>query len=128
MPNNMNFVIQNLAMSLPLLLAGAAGLVMVSVFRQRASGAANTAMWCLIVMLLNMIVGTLLYSVIPMLGGNLGGENFRLVYMAINFGRQLIHGAALVGLVYAVFQDRTNATDQLPELDAWSERNESGSA
>lgn len=127
MPNNMNFVIQNLMMSLPLLLAGAAGLVMVSIFRQRAASAANTAMWCLIVMLLNTVVGTVLYAVIPMLGGNLGGENFRLIYMAISFGRQLVHGAALVGLVYAVFQDRTNATDQLPALDAWTERNESGS-
>ncbi len=120
MPNNFNFLLQNLAISLPILLAGAIGLVMVSIFRRRATGAANTAMWCLIVILLNTILGTVIVSMVPMIGGNFGGENFRLIYGAITLGRQLIHGAALVGLVYAVFQERTADSDNLPELDEWS--------
>ena len=122
LPNNMNFVLQSLAMSLPMLLAGAVGLVMVSIFRQRSPSAATTAMWCLIAMLLNTILGTLVYAMMPVIAGNFGGENQRFISMAINFGRQLIHGAALVGLVYAVFQDRVSESDNLPELDEWSNR------
>ena len=122
LPNNMNFVLQSLALSLPMLLAGAVGLVMVSIFRQRSPGAATIAMWCLIAMLLNTILGTLVYAMMPVIAGNFGGENQRFISMAINFGRQLIHGAALVGLVYAVFQDRVSESDNLPELDEWSNR------
>ncbi len=122
MPIQMNLIIQSLAVSLPMILAGAVGLVMVSIFRQRATGAANTAMWCLIVMLANTIVGTLVFSLVPMFAGNVGGGNFRLLYMAINLGRQLIHGVALIGLVYAVFQDRLSESEKLPELDEWSDR------
>ena len=122
LPNNMNFVLQSLAMSLPMLLAGAVGLVMVSIFRQRSPGAATIAMWCLIAMLLNTILGTLVYAMMPVIAGNFGGENQRFISMAINFGRQLIHGAALVGLVYSVFQDRVSESDNLPELDEWSNR------
>ena len=122
LPNNINFVLQSLAMSLPMLLAGAVGLVMVSIFRQRSPGAATIAMWCLIAMLLNTILGTLVYAMMPVIAGNFGGENQRFISMAINFGRQLIHGAALVGLVYSVFQDRVSESDNLPELDEWSNR------
>jgi hypothetical protein len=123
MPNNVNFIVQNfivqnVVMSLPMLLAGAVGLVMVSIFRTRATGAANLAMWCLIVILLNTIFGTVLYAMVP----RMAGENFRSIYMALNLGRQLIHGAALVGLVYAIFQDRLSEADTLPELDEWSDR------
>ena len=120
LPNNMNFVLQSLAMSLPMLLAGAVGLVMVSIFRQRSPGAATMAMWCLITMLLNTILGSVVFAMMPMIVGNFGGENQRFISMVITFGRQLIHGAALVGLVYAVFQDRLSESDNLPELDEWS--------
>ena len=122
LPNNINFVLQSLAMSLPMLLAGAVGLVMVSIFRQRSPGAATTAMWCLIAMLLNTIVGTVAYAMMPLIAGNMGVENQRFITMAITFARQLIHGTALVGLVYAVFQDRVSESDNLPELDEWSNR------
>jgi len=122
MPNNLNFVFQNLAMSLPMLLASAVGLLMVSIFRQRATGAASTAMWCLIVMLINTIVGALLFAVIPMIAGNFGGENFRLISMALSFLQRLINSGALVGLVYAVFQDRLSESDKLPELDEWPDQ------
>ena len=122
MPVNADFLLQNLAMSLPALLGGAIGLVMVSIFRQRATGAANTAMWCLIVLLLNTTVGAFIMGIIPMLGGNAGRENARMIYMAISLGRQLISSAALVGLVYAVFQDRTDESDRLPKQDEWSDR------
>ena len=117
MPVNANFLLQNLAMTLPTLLASAVGLVIVSIFRQRTPAAANTAMWCLIVFLLNTIVGAVITGMIPMVARNGGVQNFQMIYMAIGLGRQLISGAAIVGLVYAVFQDRTNETDQLPELD-----------
>ncbi len=120
LPNNMNFVLQSLVMSLPMLLAGAVGLVMVSIFRQRSPGAATMAMWCLIAILLNTIVGTVAYAMMPLIAGNIGGENQRFIIMAITFGRQLIHGTALVGLVYSVFQDRLSESDNLPELDEWS--------
>ena len=122
LPNNMNFVLQSLALSLPMLLAGAVGLVMVSIFRQRSPGAATTAMWCLIAMLLNTIAGAAVYSMMPLIAGNMGIENQRFISMAITFGRSLIHGVALVGLVYAVFQDRVSESDNLPELDEWSNR------
>ncbi len=120
MPNNNIFVLQSLALSLPTLLAGAVGLVMVSMFRQRAPAAATTAMWCLIVILLNTILGAALTLLMPLIAANLGGENQRTIFMAINLGRQLIHGTALLGLVYAVFQERTTESDNLPELDEWS--------
>ncbi len=122
MPVNTDFLLQNLAMSLPTLLAGAIGLVMVSIFRQRATAAANTTMWCLIVILLNTIVGAVIMGMIPMFAGNAGGENVRMIYIAISLGRQLISGAALVGLVYAVFQDRADESGKLPERDDWSDR------
>lgn len=122
MPMNANFLLQNLAMTLPTLLASAVGLVMVSIFRQRARVAANTAMWCLIVLLLNTILGAVITGMIPLIARNGGAQNFQMIYMAISLGRQLISGAALVGLVYAVFQERTTEADQLPELDEWSNR------
>lgn len=122
MPNNLNFVFQNLAMSLPMLLASVVGLVMVSIFRQRATGAANTVMWCLIVMLINTIFGAVLFAAIPMMAGNIGVENFRLISLALSFLQRLIHSAALIGLVYAAFQDRLSESDKLPELEEWPDQ------
>ena len=120
MPNQLNLAMQVLVMSLPHLLACVIGLVMVSIFRQRATGAATTAMWCLIAMLLNTLIGVGYYALIPRIAGNIGGENLQKISMAFSLGRQLIEGAALVGLVYAVFQDRLSESDKLPELDEWS--------
>lgn len=98
MPMNASFLLQNLAMTLPTLLASAVGLVMVSIFRQRAAVAANTAMWCLIVLLLNTIVGAVITGVVPLVARNGGVQNFQMIYMAISLGRQLISGAAWIGL------------------------------
>lgn len=121
MPNNANFLLQSLGMSLPTLLAAAIGLVMASIFRQRATSAASTAMWSLIVMLLNTIVGVFVTALMPMFAGA-GGENTREIYMAIGFVRQLINGAALIGLVFAVFQEREDESEKLPDRDEWSDR------
>ena len=120
MPNNFDFVVQMLAMSLPHLLACVVGLVVVSILRQRAAGAATTAMWCLIAMLVNTLFGVGYYASIQQIAGNFRGENFQKINMAIGLGRQLIESVALVGVVYAVFQDRVSESDNLPELDDWS--------
>ena len=126
LPNNMNFVLQSLAMSLPMLLAGAVGLVMVSMFRQRSPGAATIAMWCLIAMLLNTLLGTVIFEIIPRIVDTFDLGNERMIYMAIDFGRQLIDGTAIVGLVFAVFHERANESDKLPVLEEWSNRKKSG--
>lgn len=120
MPNQLNVAMQIFLMSLPHMLACVVGLVVVSILRQRAAGAATTAMCCLIAMLVNTLFGVGYYALIQQIAGNVGGENFQRINMAVSLGRQLIEGAALVGLVYAVIQDRVSESDNLPELDEWS--------
>jgi hypothetical protein len=81
---NANFLLQDLAMALPMLLATAVGLVMVSIFRQRARVAANIAMWCLIALLLNSALGAVITGIIPLIGRNGGVQNTQLIYMAVS--------------------------------------------
>src|SRR5262245_43760615 len=102
---DVQFALQMLAWSLPSVLACVVGLLMVSIFRQRATKAATTAMWCLIAMLANTLFGVAFFVVLPWIMGMGGGfgANFQAINMVINLGRQMIEGAALVGLVYAVF-------------------------
>lgn len=116
------FWLRILAWFVPSILSCAVGLLMVSIFRQRATKAATTAMWCLIAMLGNTLFGFAFFAILPWIAG-MGdglGANFEALNMAVNLGRQLIDGVALLGLVYAVFQDRLSELDELPELDEWS--------
>lgn len=122
LPDQLSFVLQNLAVSLPTLLAGSVGLVVVSIYRQRAASAANTAMWCLIALLLNTIGGAIVMGLIPILAQNGGVRNIQMLFMVVNLGMRIISGVSIVGLVYAIFQDRLSESDKLPELDEWHDR------
>ena len=82
MPVNANFVMQNLLMALPMLLAGAVGLIMVSIFRERSRAAANIAMWCLIALLLNTVLGAVILGLVPLIARNGGVQNVQAIYMA----------------------------------------------
>ena len=107
----MNPLLQQLAYAFPGVLAVIAGLVMTSIFRQRSPAAANLAMWCLIVMLLNLVAGIVVFGLLFQSIRGIGGESMQSLYMAVGLGRQIINGAATLGLVYAAFMDRSSETD-----------------
>ncbi|MBC7817540.1 MAG: hypothetical protein IAG10_11665 [Planctomycetaceae bacterium] len=108
--------VQHLLADSPMLLASTVGLVIVYRFRQRTTSATSTAMWCLIVILLNKTVGTFLWSLIPFILADADDSIAMIRIVAFHLGRQLIDGAALVGLVCAVFQERSDESNKLAEL------------
>jgi hypothetical protein len=108
------YVLENLAYSLPTLLAGVVGLVMTSMFRKRSSASAVSARWCLVVLMVNAVLGAIVTGLIPFVLPSGGGH---LTHFIVVLGRNFIDALAVLGLVYAVFQDRATESEQLPELE-----------
>jgi hypothetical protein len=97
------FVLENLAYSLPMLLAGVVGLVMTLMFRKRSPASAVRARWCLVVLMVDAVLGAIVTGLIPYMLPSGGGHLAQfIVFLTWNF----IDALAVLGLVYAVFQHR----------------------